>query len=468
MRLSRRAMLASAAVQIAPGFDASAKDLHFGPDFAFGVSTSAYQIEGAAHEDGRGLGIWDVFAQSPHHIWHHNNADIACDHYHKMPEDVALIADAGVRNYRFSVSWPRLFPAGGGAPNPYGFDFYDRLLDQLLNCNITPWLCLYHWDLPQALEANGGWTSRDTALRFAEFSSAVSHYFRGRVDNWMILNEATVHAMFGYGMGSHAPGRHGKASWFAALHHLNLGQGMAVQALRANNLRGRIGTVASCEPIRPSSGHAADINAAAYFDAVWNGAVLDPLFKGQYPELVARDFEPFCRPDDLREINQKIDLLGVNYYSRLHIQADPSSPIGANFGPNHESARFTVMGWPIEPDGLYEMVMRISRDYDNQEVFISENGYATTYSAIPNHEIEDDGRISYLSDHLKFLKRAIDDGANVSGYFVWSLLDNFEWNCGMKWHFGLVAVDFATLRRTPKKSYAWYAKLVQTNAVAIL
>jgi beta-glucosidase len=465
MRLTRRTVLATAAAGLSPGVSPASQDLHFGPDFAFGVSSSAYQIEGAVHQDGRGTGIWDVFAQHPHHIWHNGNADIACDHYNRMPEDVALIAGAGLRNYRFSVSWPRLFPSGGGQPNQAGFDFYDRLLDQLHNRDITPWLCLYHWDLPQTYETAGGWTNRDTAHRYAAFADYTSRYFSDRVSHWMMLNEATVQSMFGYGMGSHAPGRRGKASWFAALHHLNLAQGMGIQALRANNVPGRIGTVACCEPIRSCTQSDEDIQAANYFNAVWNGAVLDPLLKGRYPDLVAEEFASFCQPDDLTVINQKIDLLGVNYYSRLHVRADPSSPIGANFGPSHDSVQFTVMGWPIEPDGLHEIVTHISRTYDNQEMFISENGYATTYGAVPGSEIDDPGRIIYLSDHLRFLKRAINDGANVSGYFVWALLDSFEWNDGMKWHFGLVAVDFSTLKRTPKQSYTWYAQLVQANAI---
>ncbi len=467
MRLTRRTMLASAAVSISPGITPSSLDLDFGPNFAFGVSSSAYQIEGAVRQDGRGPGIWDVFAQRPHHIWHNGNADIACDHYHRMPEDVALMANAGIKNYRFSVSWPRLFPDGHGTPNPAGFAFYDRLLDQLHRQNITPWLCLYHWDLPQAFETTGGWTNRETSYRYAEFADITSRYFKDRVGHWMMLNEATVQSMFGYGMGSHAPGRQGKASWFAALHHLNLGQGMGIQALRANNVPGRIGTVACCEPIRSSTLSDPDVAAAAYFDAVWNGSVLDPLLKGQYPDLVAEDFTPLIRQDDLRHIHQKIDLLGVNYYSRLHVRADPASPIGANFGPTREPKQFTVMGWPIEPDGLYEITTHIHNTY-NQEMFISENGYATTYGQKPNGEIEDPGRITYISDHLKFLKRAINDGANVSGYFVWALLDSFEWNDGMKWHFGLVAVDFQTLQRTPKQSYTWYAQLIHANAGTVI
>ncbi|OYV42439.1 MAG: beta-glucosidase [Acidocella sp. 20-57-95] len=438
-------------------------DLHFGPDFKFGVSSSAYQIEGAVATDGRGPGIWDVFCHTPGKMAHGGNADIACDHYHRMPEDIALIASAGIKNYRFSVSWPRLFPDGDLVANPKGFAFYDRMLDQLHAHGITPFLCLYHWDLPQALQNKGGWVNRDTSKRLADFASAVSHRYRDRVHNWVILNEATVHSMFGYGMGSHAPGVQGKDSWFAALHHLNLGQGLSIQALRANNVAGQIGTVACVEPVVASTDSDADVKAANLFDAVWNGSILQPLFKGSYPDLVAADFAPLCQTHDLANINQKIDMLGVNYYSRLHVQASPSSPIGVNFGPIHNQSRFTVMGWPIEPDGLYDILMHIHNTYGQPKLFISENGYATADSTSPLASLNDDSRIEYITDHLTFLKKAVADGANVHGYFVWSMLDSFEWNDAMKWHFGLVQVDFATLKRTPKKSYHWYADLIRQN-----
>lgn len=437
--------------------------LHFGPHFKFGVSSSAYQIEGAVHEDGRGPGIWDIFTHQPGHISKHGNGDVACDHYHKMPADIALIAGAGIKNYRFSVSWPRLFPDGNGTVNPKGFAFYDRLIDELHAHDITPWLCLYHWDLPQALQDKGGWTNRDTSARLAEFSSAVSHHFKDRVANWMILNEATVQSIFGYGNGTHAPGQRGKDSWFAALHHLNLGQGLSIQALRANNVPGRIGTVACCEPVRPSTDSEADTAAASKFDAVWNGSILKPLFHGAYPELVQDDFAPLCYTNDLTNIHQKIDILGVNYYSRLHVQADPTNPIGAYFGPDHEASRFTVMGWPIEPDGVFEILKHIHDTYGQPELFISENGFANTDNS-KGSGLDDEGRIAYISDHLSFVKQAIDAGVNVSGYFVWSMMDSFEWNDGMKWHFGLVNVDFKTLVRTPKRSYYWYADLIRSHA----
>ena len=455
------------ALPAAPKQQPVPQSLLFDPDFKFGVSTSAYQIEGAVHSDGRATSIWDVFCHEPHRITDGDTADVTCDHYHRMPEDVDLIAGAGIENYRFSVCWSRLFPTDDHTPNPKGFAFYDRLIDRLLDKKIDPWLCLYHWDLPQRLQDHGGWTNRDTAARLAEFSDYVSRHFGDRVSHWMVLNEATVHARFGHGVGVHAPGLTGLASWSSALHHLNLGQGLTIQALRANSVAGRIGTVACCEPIRPSTNKAEDVAAAQRLDAMWNGAILDPLFAGQYPELVAQHFEPYCQAGDLATIRQPIDLFGVNYYNRLYIQADPSVPLGANFGPDHSKVLYTAMGWPIEPDGLLEILMRITKTYNRPEIFISENGFATVPDGKPFNGLRDSGRIAYLEDHLVFLKKAIDQGAFVSGYFVWTLLDDFDWAGGEKWHFGLVDVDFKTLKRTPKDSYYWYAKLIEQNKAAL-
>lgn len=469
MPLKRRETLfAAAAAPLVPGAwpveQPAPGSFRFGPKFRFGISTSAYQIEGAVHEDGRGAGIWDVYCHSGHHISTGETADVAAGHYHRMKADLALAAGTGIRDYRFSISWPRLFPDASGVPNARGFAFYDRMLDELHEHGIAPWVCLYHWDLPQYLQQGGGWVSRDTAPRLADYAGQVARYFGDRVSHWMIMNEVAVHAMCGYGIGSHAPGVSGKVNWLAALHHLNLGQGMAIQALRVQGVQGRIGTVASCEPIHPCTQKPEDVVAAAYFDALWNGGVLGPLFHGEYPALVAEDFAPFCQPGDMDVCRQKIDLLGVNYYSRLYIQHDPKSELGAFFGSNNAPVKFRAMGWPIAPDGLYEILMRIGRDYGNPEIFISENGYATVQDGKPGSGLEDDGRLTYIADHLHFLQAAIADGANVTGYFVWTLLDAFEWNDGMKWHFGLVAVDFETLERTPRQSYYWYGQLVRGHA----
>lgn len=447
-----------------PATQASPSSYKFPPGFAFGFSTSAYQIEGAVREDGRTPGIWDVFCHTGHHIQDGRNADVTCNHYNLMPDDVALMADSGVPNYRFSVSWSRLYPELSGPPNPRGFAFYDRLLDELHAKNITPWLCLYHWDLPQYLQERGGWTNRDTSYRLAEFSDKVSRHFGDRIGNIMVLNEAAVHSYIGHGLGFHAPGLTGKANWVSALHHLNLGQGLSIQALRASAPHARIGTVASCEPVRPSTNSPEDVKAAALMDAMWNGAVLDPLFKGKYPELVAADFEPYCKPGDLRDAQQKIDLLGINYYNRLHIHHDPKYAMGVMFGADNDPVKYRAMNIPMSPDGLYEIVMRIHNDYGQPEMFISENGFATVKDGKPGSGLEDDGRLAYLAANLRFLQKSIDDGANVTGYFIWSIMDNFEWDAGMKYRFGVVDVDFKTLKRTPKQSYYWYSALVKAHS----
>lgn len=451
------------APNIWPATQPAPASYNFGPDFAFGFSTSAYQIEGAVREDGRTAGIWDVFCHTGNHIKNGDNADIACDHYHRMPEDVALVSQAGVKNYRFSVSWSRLYPELSGPANAKGFAFYDRLLDELHQKDITPWLCLYHWDLPQYLQERGGWTNRDTSYRLADFSDKVSRHFGDRIGNIMVLNEAAVHSYLGHGLGFHAPGLTGKENWVSALHHLNLGQGRSIQALRASVPHARIGTVASLEPVRPSTSAEADVKAAAVLDAMWNGAVLDPLFLGSYPKLVEDDFAPYCQPGDLAHCKQKIDLLGINYYNRLHIHYDKKYAMDVFFGPDNDPEKYHALDVPMTPDGLYEIVMHVHDNYNQPEIFISENGFATVKDGKPGSGLEDDGRLAYLAANLQFLQKSIASGANVSGYFVWSLIDNFEWDSGMKYRFGLVEVDFKTLRRTPKQSYYWYSALVQKH-----
>lgn len=441
---------------------------HFPPDFAFGVSSSAYQIEGAVRADGRGDSIWDEFCHNPCRVSGGQNADVAVDHYHRMPSDVELMGDTGLRHYRFSVGWTRLFPDGGSTPNPEGFAFYDRLLDKLLAKGITPWMTLYHWDLPQALQAKGGWTNRDTAYRLADFAAATARVLGDRVPNWLVMNETAVHAYIGHGLGYHAPGLSGQENWFSALHHLNLGQGLAVQALRASDAKGRVGTVAACEPVHPSSLAPQDVLAAQTLDAAWNGGVLEPLFFGTYPEMIAQYTAPHVRTGDAGVMAQPLDMLGINYYSRLYIEHNPARPLNLFFGPNKHSSPYYAGGWPIEPDGMYEILKTIQQRYKPREMFIAENGYATAEPDTSGPPLDDVSRISYITQHLRFLRKAMDEGVNMKGYFVWSLLDSFEWNDGMKWHFGLVAVDPATLKRIPKRSYHWYGALARAHEAAAI
>ncbi len=309
-----------------------AEDNAFPADFVWGASTSSYQIEGAVDVDGRGKSIWDIFCHTPGRVKGGDTGDIACDHYHRWPEDVEWLQRGGFSAYRFSTAWPRIMPAGAGAVEPRGLDFYDRLVDGLLARGVAPWLCLYHWDLPQALQEQGGWLHRDIADKFADYARVVAKRLGDRVRHWAMFNEANVHALFGHGMGNHAPGLTGLPNMLAAIHHQNLAQGRALQALRAEHSALRLGTVINVQPARPSSDRAEDRRAAERFDAFWNGAVLDPLFKGVYPAAIAADFAPLVAAGDLQTMRQPIDFFGLNYYAPMYVAEAPQSLFGASFG----------------------------------------------------------------------------------------------------------------------------------------
>lgn len=464
--LSGTAALAAGATLV--GRTARAEDIARFPDgFLWGSSTASYQVEGAADEDGRGRSVWDVFSRTSGRVRNGDTGDVACDHYHRYPEDIELMAKAGMKAYRFSVAWPRVVPDGSGAVNQKGLDFYDRLVDALLTAGIQPWPCLFHWDLPQALEDKGGWTSRDTADRFADYAGIVAGKLGDRVDHWVMLNEPCVVAIFGYGMGGHAPGRTGRANCVAAQHHQNLAQGKASQTLRAVfGDRRRLGTVLTLQPCRPAGGLEQNAQAAAMWDAVWNRSCLDPLFKGRYPDLLAKDYEPVVKPGDLEAIRQPIDFLGINYYSRMHHTVDPGGLFGTNYGPVPAGTKFTGMGWPIEPEGLTEQLLDLKDNYGNPPVYVTENGADFVDWIGPEGKVEDGDRIAFIRNHLLAAHTAVAKGSNLKGWFVWTLLDNFEWAEGYSRHFGLVAVDRQTMKRTPKASYYWYADAIRRNGVA--
>jgi beta-glucosidase len=431
----------------------------FGKDFTWGASTSSYQIEGATGIDGRGPSIWDTFVRTPGNIRTGESGDVVTDHYHRYPEDVALIERAGFNAYRFSIAWPRVMPAGSGPANPRGLDFYDRLVDLLLKQGIQPWACLYHWDLPQALQDKGGWLDRETANRFVDYAEVVARRLADRVGNWVMFNEANVHALLGHGLGNHAPGLVGRRSYAGAMHHQNLAQGLALQSLRAQQgNRVRLGTVACIEPAVPVSESEADRRAAAFFGKLWNGAVLDPLFKGTYPEGLDDLFGEWIKPGDMATTRQPLDFFGLNYYSLLHIQHDGANPFGAAFGPAPAGVEFTGMGWPVEPDGLYRQLIDLKASYGNPVIHISENGAAYDDTFGSDGAVNDAARIAFIRGHLAAAQRARAEGVNLQGYFVWSLLDNFEWAEGTAKRFGIVHVDFATLKRTPKTSWHWFAR----------
>ncbi|MEV4011937.1 GH1 family beta-glucosidase [Nonomuraea angiospora] len=445
----------------------------FPEGFVWGVSTSAFQIEGATSADGRGPSIWDVFSA--------DRAE-ACDHYHRYPEDVRLMKDLGMAAYRFSVSWPRVFPDGSGKANEAGLDFYDRLVDTLLAAGITPYATLYHWDLPQALEELGGWPSRDTARRFADYAAALHGRLGDRVDTWFTLNEPWVAAFLGYGDGSHAPGRKSAAEAFKSAHHMMLAHGLATQALRSGGAA-RVGTVLNISPVLTPAQVSdfdrqlseEDAEAVARIDALANRQFLEPMLRGAYPAEILPIIErngglDHIRDGDLDIIAQPLDLLGINYYSPSVVQAQPSEPAAPAF-PGSEGVLFctiptavTAMGWPIVPNCLSLVLRRLSAEYPELDLMVTENG-ADFVDVVTGDGIHDVERISFVEEHLRALLSAVEDGARVRGYLVWTLLDNFEWTEGYQRKFGLVHVDFATQKRRPKDSALWYRDVIRRNGL---
>ncbi|QKG21885.1 GH1 family beta-glucosidase [Actinomadura verrucosospora] len=445
----------------------------FPEGFVWGTATSSYQIEGAVHEDGRGASIWDSFCARPGAIRNGDTADVACDHYHRWPEDVALMAGLGVNAYRFSVAWPRIQPEGRGPANPKGLDFYDRLVDALAEHGIAPALTLYHWDLPQALQDAGGWMNRDTAHRFAEYAGLVADRLGDRVPTWITLNEPFVHMTEGHALGVHAPGEALLLDALPVAHHLLLGHGLAVPELRGRT-SGQVLITNNYSPVWTATDSAADRAAATAFDALQNRLFTDPVLLGRYPDLSAYGVDgafPFVQDGDMNVIAAPLDGLGVNYYSPTRVAA-PNSGVqsgGASVlseveghldgtGLPFEDAPIdgypvTAFGWPVVPEGLREMLLKLRDRYGAAlpPILVTENGCSVRDEpGRPDQE-----RIDFLDGHLRALHQAIADGVDVRGYFVWSLLDNFEWAEGYEQRFGLVHVDFATQRRTPKASYHW-------------
>jgi beta-glucosidase len=432
------------------------------PDFIWGVSTSSYQIEGAAHEDGRGPSIWDTFSRIEGKVTNGDTGDVACDHYHRYAEDVALMRDMGLDAYRFSVAWPRVLPQGRGSVNEPGLAFYDRLIDALLAAGIEPWLCFYHWDLPQALEDLGGWTARDSAGWFADYADVVARAYGDRVKRFATFNEPSVFSLLGFAFGAHAPGLTSREALLKVIHNVNRAHGRAIDAVRAAVSASSVGAVHNVQPCRPASTSPADRDAALTFDQYWNNAFPDPQLIGRYPPLLAQAMADLAAPGDMAEICRPVDWFGLNHYSPIYTQADANSVIGCGFGPAPADVQRTSMGWPIEPDAFRETLLLLDRTY-GLPVYVLENGTATTDVVFETGEAPDPGRIDYLRMYIEAMQKAIAAGADVRGYFVWSLLDNFEWNAGYGQRFGLVRVDYKTLKRTPKSSVRWYADMIKAG-----
>ncbi|MFI2369259.1 GH1 family beta-glucosidase [Streptomyces sp. NPDC018833] len=446
--------------------------LRFPAGFRWGTATAAYQIEGAAAEDGRTPSIWDTFSRVPGKVRNGDTGEIAADHYHRMSEDIALMRRLGVTDYRFSVAWPRVQPTGRGPAVQKGLDFYRRLVDELLASGIRPVATLYHWDLPQELEDAGGWPQRETAQRFAEYAEIMAGALGDRVATWTTLNEPWCAAFLGYGNGVHAPGRTSPLASLRAAHHFNLAHGWAAQVLRSHlPSRSEVSLTLNLHAVRPLSESAADLDAARRIDAVGNRIFLDPVFHGRLPEDLIRDTAPvtdwsFVADGDLEAASAPIDSLGINYYSPTVVAAG-SSDAPSPWAGAEEHVRFlpapgprTAMDWPVDADGLYELLTRLRDDLPGVPLVITENGAAYDDYADPAGEVKDPERVAYLRAHLAAVHRAIEDGADVRGYFLWSLLDNFEWAYGYSKRFGIVHVDFATQRRTFKGSAHWYADVI--------
>ncbi|MFE7191642.1 GH1 family beta-glucosidase [Kitasatospora sp. NPDC057541] len=470
----------------APAPDTAA--LRFPPGFHWGAATSAYQIEGATAEDGRTPSIWDTFCRTPGKVHGGDTGDVAADHYHRLREDVRLMAELGLTAYRFSIAWPRVQPTGRGSANPRGLDFYRRLADELLAAGITPVATLYHWDLPQELEEAGGWPQRRTAEHFAAYAALAGEALGDRITRWTTLNEPWCSAFLGYGSGVHAPGRTDPVAALRAAHHLNLAHGLAVTALRSVLPAGAEVSVAlNAHALRPLTPSAADRDAVRRIDAVGNRVFLGPMLDGGYPADLLADTAhltdwSFVRSGDQAAIHQRLDWLGVNYYTPTVVSATPegAEPAradghgagGASPWPGADRVGFhqapgerTAMDWAVDPSGLYELLTALARSHPELPLMVTENGAAYPDGPGPRGSVDDPRRTAYLHAHLAAVHRSVVDGADVRGYFAWSLLDNFEWAYGYSRRFGLVHVDYRTLTRSPRSSAHWYARVARTGVL---
>jgi beta-glucosidase len=437
-----------------------------GSGFLWGAATAAYQIEGAAAEDGRLPSIWDTFARVPGAIDGGDTGDIACDHYHRWPEDIALMRRLGLNAYRFSVAWPRVVPTGAGPVNPQGLAFYDRLVDGLLEAGIRPFVTLYHWDLPQALHDLGGWPARDTAYRFAEYAAVVAEALGDRVADWTTINEPLCAAWIGHLEGLMAPGMTDLPAAIRASHHLHLAHGLGVEAIRANASRpASIGVVNNLSPCEPASDSDADRAAAVRMDGHVNRWWLDPIDGRGYPAdmIEVYGMEPPVRDGDLAAIAAPLDYLGLNYYFRQIVTDDPEGPAPYARQVPVPGAPTTAMGWEVHPAGLEQLLLRLADEYKPRTIYVTESGSAFPDEVRPDGSIEDRERTEHLESHVRACVSAARRGVPIRGYFAWSLLDNFEWAYGYDKRFGLVHVDFATQTRTVKASGHRYGEIIRAH-----
>lgn len=430
-------------------------------EFIWGCATSSYQIEGAWNEDGKGPSIWDSFCDLPGRVANGDTGRVACDHYHRYPEDVALMKGLGVDAYRFSVSWPRILPEGKGAINRAGIDFYSRLVDELLESGIEPWATLYHWDLPQALEDKGGWANRDIVGWFDDYATIFAKTMGDRVRNYFVLNEPSVTSYHGYVSGIFAPGLKSIDGFIKATHHQNLVHGQVIRSLRQLDSRNNAGSAYTHFPVRPQNpDRKEDIKAASIIHAAWSGNFLDPAIHGRYPEVSRSLFEPVIRDGDMELIRERADFVGVNHYHPYYAVSSSSCLLGADLAPGPDNSRRTDIGWPYDPPAFTETLADLRDNYGNPVVIITENGVCDNAGIGSDGLINDSLRVDYYRDYIAAMKAAMSEGCNVGGYFAWSFMDNFEWALGYGKRFGLVYMDYETLKRTPKSSYHWYKDMI--------
>ena len=443
------------------------EQLKFPRNFVWGAATASYQIEGAWQADGKGESIWDRFSHTHGKVANGDTGDVACDHYHRWQDDVILLKELGIKAYRFSIAWPRILPRGRGSVNSAGLSFYDQLVDALLEADITPYITLYHWDLPQILQDEGGWPARDITQAFCELTDIVSRSLGDRIDHWTTINEPFVISMLGYYYGEHAPGHQDQHEALQAAHHVLLAHGQAVPIIRSNVPDAQVGVVIDYHPITPASASLADADQMRFKDGSLNRWFLDALAGRGYPQDMVDDFQTdlaFVKPGDMQTIAEPVDYLGVNYYTRLIARSETvpekdNLPVEVRLGPA------TQMGWEVYPQGLYDTLERINREYDFPVLYITENGAAYPDALDADGKINDPQRLAYIQGHLQAIYDAIQDGIPVQGYFVWSFMDNFEWAFGYTRRFGLVYVDFETQQRIPKQSAYWYRQVIEQNGI---
>ncbi len=442
--------------------------MRFPDDFLWGAATSSFQIEGAPAEDGKGESIWDRFTHKPGNVKDGATGDIACDHYHRYKEDLGLMKELGLRAYRFSISWPRIMPRGRGGVEQRGVDFYSRLVDELLDAGIQPFVTLYHWDLPQALQERGGWANRDIKGWFGDFAAAVAKALGDRVRYFATLNEPQIFATLGYLRGEHAPGIEDPLQYFKASHYINLAHANAVTAIREEAKDPLAGTVLQLPPVYPASDSGKDRDAARMIDGLLNRWYAQPVLAGGYPEDMLSVLGPLNLPieeGDEEFINKPLDFVGLNIYTRVFACHDPEVPLlEANIEFKHKEpgARYTRMGWEVYPECIYESLMRIKEEWGDPEVYVTENGAALD-DHVENGAVNDGERIDFYRAYLEQAHRAMQQGVKLKGYFAWSLMDNFEWAYGFTRRFGLIHVDFDTQKRTPKASAFWYRDTIANN-----